>query len=70
MQIEAAPESYIYTTFQRTISTRERIAGIRSASELLTEQDRLDQYRRLKRLVYSTTPVISIPQGNSYEFSR
>lgn len=46
----------LFTTFQRRLRQREYAAGICPASELVTPEDRLEQYRRLK-LMIGNTPI-------------
>lgn len=56
---------YVHTTFQMALSVRERVAGIRPASDLNTEQDRANQYQRLRNLVYTIVPLIGLRQPNN-----
>lgn len=55
--------SYIPTTFQYRISVREDAVGIRDATELVTQADRDDQYRRLASLI-GNTPLLHTETRN------
>jgi cysteine synthase len=54
----------VHTVFQRTLQAREALAGIRPAGELKTKEDRLEQYNKLRQLIYSSTPTIKINHPN------
>lgn len=48
------PSEYLHTTFQSRLSFRDAAAGVVTPKDLITAEDRLEQYRRLEAMIGNT----------------